>query len=119
MKKNITLLASTRRQAAATVYGEWVDVSYYTELLLILAVTAQGAYTSETLGVMIQGKDPLDNVFTLAQFTQVGNVVASLPYTESMKLSNFGGQIRAKITVAGAAVDYTSSVSGFAKRESE
>lgn len=119
MKKDIVPLASDAYDAAGTTYGDWIDVSYYTELMLVLAVTAQGAYTNETMDVTIQGSDPLGNVVNLGQFTQVGNVTSSLPYTETMKLSNFGGRIRAKIVVAGTAVAYTASVSGFAKRESD
>lgn len=116
MKKDITLFASAARTSASYT-GDWVDVSYYTELLLALAVTAQGTYTNETLDVIIQGKDPLGNVFTLASFTQVVNVTASLPYVEPLKLSNFGGQIRAKATLAGTTKNYTFSVTGAAKRE--
>jgi len=120
MKKNLTLYPSTRRQAAGTVYSsDWADVSYFHEMLLILAVTAQGAYTNETLDITVQGKDDNGNIFTLAQFTQAGNVISVLPYLEPLKLGNFGQFIRAKVVTAGAAVDYTFSVLGFAKRFSE
>lgn len=112
---SLNLYPSTRRQAAATVYGSWVDVSLKNEAILTLAVTAQGAYTNETLDVTIQGQDALGNVITLASFTQVGNVVGSVPYTESLKLYNFGGQIRVKVVTAGTSVDYTLSVQGHAK----
>jgi hypothetical protein len=120
MKKNLSLYPSTHREAAGTVYSsDWTDVSAFHEMLLILAVTAQGTYTNETLDVTIQGKDANGNVFTLAQFTQVGNVVSSVPYVEPLKLSNFGQFVRAKIVTAGTDVDYTFSVLGFAKRYSE
>jgi hypothetical protein len=118
MKKDLTLLASAARTSASYT-GDWVDVSYYTEALLALSVTAQGTYGNETLDVIIQGKDALGNVFTLASFTQVGNVTAAVPYIEPLKLSNFGGQIRAKATLAGTTKNYTFSVSGMAKREGD
>ena len=112
---DLQLYPSTRRQAAGTIYSNWFDVSLMTEALIALAVTAQGSYTNETLDVTVQGQDPLGNLITLAQFTQVGNVTSSLPYVEALKLSNFGGQIRVKITTAGTSVDYTLSVGGYAK----
>lgn len=116
MTKQLTIQESARKQTAATAYTSTFDVSYFVEMILTLAITAQGTYTDETLDVTIQGQDPLGNWFTLAQFTQVGNVVSSVPYTEALKLNNFGGKIRAKIVTAGTAVDFTMSLSGYAKR---
>lgn len=115
MASKVFLYPTTRRQTATTIYGSWINVQFLQEVLLALVVTAQGAYTNETLDVTVQGQDAYGNVLTLSQFTQVGNVTASLPYSESIKLANFGEKIRAKIVTAGTAVDYTLSVSGFGK----
>lgn len=120
MQKDIVLYPSTHREAAGTVYtSDWIDVSRFHEILADLVVTAQGAYTNETLDVTIQGKDADGNIFTLASFTQVGNVTAALPYVEPLKLSNFGQWIRAKIVTAGTDVDYTFRVNASAKRYGE
>jgi len=110
--QTITFYPSTRRQVGGTVYSDWFNAEALKEILAVLEVTAQGAYTDETLDVTIQGKCPSGsgNPVNLAQFTQVGNVVASVPYSEPLKLSNFSKELRVKIVTAGTAVDYTFSV---------
>lgn len=118
MTKAITLYPSTRRQAAATVYGDWVDASRYTELPMVLAVTAQGAYTDETLDVTLQGMTPLGGIYDIVSFTQAGNKTGALPFLELKGFTVFGKMVRVKVVTAGTAVDYTLSVSGWGKRPS-
>lgn len=119
MTKEIRVVEPAQREGAGTVYSDWVNVGYYNELIMNLAVTAQGTYTDETLDITIQGEDGDGNVFELGSYTQVGNVVSSVPYCEPLKFTNFGRKIRAKIVMAGTDCDYTLSVLGFGKRYCE
>lgn len=115
--KILELFPLTRIQAAETAYSSLVPITNFNELILFLEVTAQGAFTNETLNVTVQYTSPSGQVYDLLSFTQVGDVTAILPYGELKgKTTDFGPQIRIKRETAGTSVDYTFRVTGYAKR---
>jgi len=116
--RDLDFRTSATVSAAGTTYGDTVEVDSFNELTLFIRVTAQGSYTDETLDVSMQTKDPSGNWYDLtdAEFTQIGNKTASLPYSEYMTIIAFGSQVRIKIVAAGTSVSYTFSVEAYGKK---
>lgn len=110
----ITFLTSDQRTASEN--GLDFDVSKYSEMEVFLEITAQGAFTSETLDVVLQTKSPNGKYHTKGSFTQVGDATSALPYYQTLELANLGKMCRVVATLTGGTEDYTFSVTGVAKR---
>lgn len=102
---------------AGTEYTEWMDVGISAEMLAFIKLTAQGSYDNETLNISVQTKTPDDDPMDLKEvvFTEIGNKVGSLPFSDYIGFLGFGSLIRFKIVKAGTSPDYTFKLIGYGK----
>ena len=113
-----TVYPSTQIASATTTYSNWIHVGDYSELTIFLDLTAQGAYTNETMNVSVQTRSPSEDAIDLTNvsFTEIGNKTGSVPFNDYMTLIGFGAQVRLKIVTAGDSVAYTVEFTAHAKK---
>ena len=113
-----TLFPSAQISSATTTYSTEVSVGNYVEMTIFLDLTAQGAYTDETMDVYVQTRSPSGNWVDLTDtsFTEVGNKTGSLPFLDELSIEGFGSLVRLRIVTAGSSVSYTIEFTTYVKK---
>lgn len=112
---SILFLPETRIEGTV-ILTDWVEVDMYKELLIFLKITAQGAYTDETLDITVQVKTQDDDAYEIAKFKTIKDKTSDLPYRDVLPITWFGQNIRLKLVIEGSDPDYTVKLQGAVKR---